>query len=175
MPWRRRSSTSGEALRWNPSPAAEQLQQTMDIYYRNANIRVAISGELINDLLPVLQPMQEQVRDNILGAEVLGQNRTWTDLKISLIEDDRHIRLRFEAAGQTRSRTVSIKGPVRFYNTGQSQFKAGKDLMVTREGIFVKRATAAANGRAKLLDVQTDYDSIPLHRLADPAGGHRRA
>jgi hypothetical protein len=151
-----------EALRWHPAPEAETLRQNLDAHYRNANIRLAISGELINELLPVLQPIQEQVRDNILGAEVLGQNRTWANLRVSLIDDDRCIRLRFEADGQTRSQTVSIVGPVRFYNRGQGRFQADKDLMITPDGIFVQRATAAADGRAELINVETDYDRIPL-------------
>ena len=151
-----------DALGWHPAVPAASLRQNLDAHYRNANIRLAISGQLINDLLPVLRPLQEKVRDNILGAEVLGQNRTWTDLKVRLIEDDRNIRLRFEAAGQTRSRTVSMVGPIRFFSAGQSQFQAGKDLMITRDGIYVQRATAAADGQAKLLDVETDYDAVPL-------------
>ena len=71
-----------EGLRWHPSSEAQKILQNLDTHYRNANIRLAISGELINDLLPVLQPIQEQVRDNILGAEVLGQNKTWTNLRV---------------------------------------------------------------------------------------------
>ncbi len=151
-----------ETLRWHPAVEAEAVQRALDLHYRNANIRVAISGQLINDLLPVLRPIQERVRDNVLGAEVLGQNKTWTDLRIRLIDDDHSIRLRFEADGRSRSQTVSIKGPVRFYSHGQARFLADKDLMINPAGIFVRRAKADADGAAKLIDLETDYDGIPL-------------
>lgn len=143
-------------------PAAAELATLVDTHYRNANVRVSVSGELLNDLMPVLEPIQQQIRDTILGAAVVGQNRTWTDLNLHLIDDPNRLRIRIQAEGQTRSSTVSRKGPVRFFSTDQSQFQAGKDLLVSADGVFVTHATATAEGRSRLLDVQTDYDDIPL-------------
>ena len=122
----------------------------------------SITGQLVNDFLPILEPIEENIRDNVMGASVQGKNNTWTQLRVKLFEDDERIRLRFIASGNTRSRTVSRKGFVRFFSNGNSNFLAGKELQVSRQGIFAHDATASANGRTKVVDLETDYDHIPL-------------
>jgi hypothetical protein len=143
-------------------PAAMQLASRIDTHYRNANVRIEISGQLMNDLMPVLEPMQQQIRDTILGASVVGQNRTWTDLGLQLIDDPNQLRIRIQADGRSRSTTVSQKGPVRFFSRDRSEFQAGKDLLVSADGVYVTRATATAEGQTRLINIETDYDDIPL-------------
>ena len=149
-------------LTWADTPQATRLRKVLDTHYRNANLRIAITGELMNDLLPVLEPIEESVNDNILGASVRGRNNTWTRLRVKLIEDDQQIRLRFVASGNTQSRTVSKKGPVRFFSRGRAEFSAGTELMVSRRGIIADQATATADGRTRVTKLQTDYDEVPL-------------
>jgi hypothetical protein len=117
---------------------------------------------MLNDLLPILQPLEERIRDTILGAQVTGHNRTWTDLRLQLVPDDEQLRLRLEAHGQTQSRTVSSKWPVRLYTRNRSTFQADKELMVSANGVSVTRASATAQGQSQLLDIRTEYDQIPL-------------
>jgi hypothetical protein len=150
------------ALKFCRDAGAAGLDRALDVHYRNANFRCSVSARLLNDMLPILEPMDQQIRDRILGAVVSGQNRTWTDLHVRLVEDAEQLRLQVEADGESRSRTVSIKGPVRLYSRDRSRFRAGKQLIVSPQGIFVSRAMATANGQSTLLDVQTDYDQIPL-------------
>ncbi len=143
-------------------PAAPRVARAIDTYYRNANVRISVAGRLLNDLLPVLEPMRQSIRENILGANVVGQNRTWTDLEVRLIEDPERLRLRIQANGRSRSQTVSTKGAFHFYSRDHARFQAGKDLLVSPQGIYVTRATGSARGDSKLLRLKTDYDQIPL-------------
>jgi hypothetical protein len=149
-------------LRWLDHPDALALATAINTHYRNANIRIAIAGRLVNDLLPVMKPIQEPVNDQILGASVRGRNRTWTRLRVRLVEDHRLIRLRFEAAGHTRSRTISSKGPIRFFSRGASRFQAGKDVTLSNRGLRMTEATAAVNGDSRMTSIESDYDHIPL-------------
>jgi hypothetical protein len=151
-----------EALRYSRQPSATVLAQAINTHYRNANVRISISGQLLNSLLPAVQPVQRRIRETILGASVVGQNQTSADLRVQLIDDNRQLRLRLLADGRSQSRTVSSKGPVRFHSRTQAQFEAGKDLLVSVDGVFVTRSTASAHGNSRLLDIETDYDQIPL-------------
>jgi len=151
---------SMEHIRW--AKGTTELTNAFNTHYRNANVRLSITGQLVNDFLPILEPIEENIRDNIMGASVQGKNNTWTQLRVKLVEDDQRIRLRFIASGNTRSRTVSRKGFVRFFSNGNSNFSAGKELLVSRQGIFSQNATASADGRTRVVDLETDYDHIPL-------------
>ena len=151
-----------EDLHWLDNPDSLTLAKAIDTHYRNANIRVAVAGRLVNDLLPVMEPIHEPVNDQILGASVRGRNRTWTRLRVRLVEDNRRIRLRFEAAGRTQSRTMSTKGPIRFFTRGASRFRAGKDVTLSNRGFRMADATATASGDSRMTNIQSDYDHIPL-------------
>ena len=150
------------SLKYSRQPSASALARAINAHYRNANVRITIAGQLLNDLMPTLQPMQQEIRDTILGAQVVGQNQTWTDLRVQLLEDADRLHLRVHADGQTSSRTVSRKGPVRLWSRDQSHFQADKDLIVSSSGIYVTHATAESQGESKLLEVKTDFDNIPV-------------
>jgi hypothetical protein len=152
-----------ERMYW--SPEQEALQGTMQIlnsYYRNANFRLAVSADLINRLMPALHTYAEQVNDTILGAEVHGQNASWTSLSVALIPDSQRIRLKLQANGRVHSTTTSTKGPVTLYNQGQGSFQAYKQLLVQPDGIYATRTLAAAESGTRLIDLRSDLDNFPL-------------
>ncbi|MCA9152403.1 MAG: hypothetical protein KDA92_24035, partial [Planctomycetales bacterium] len=151
-----------EALAYSRQPSAEVLARMINTHYRNANVRLTLSGQLLNDLMPTLQPMRQEIRDTILGAKVVGDNETRTDLRVQLLEDSQRLHLRIHADGHTNSRTVSRKGPVRLWSRDQSEFQADKDLIVSSEGIYVTHATAQSQGESKLMEVRSDFDQIPI-------------
>lgn len=149
-------------LGWSPNPNGKALSNLLETHYRNANVRITVTGVLLNRLLPVIQPLTEPVEEDLLGAKVQGSNRTQTQLGIRLIPDDRRIHMQLVANGSTQSMTVSQKGPVKLFNRGESEFNAGQHISIGRRGIFASRARAVASGRTRLLDVKTDYDKIPI-------------
>ena len=110
-----------QALEFSRHASASDLYHALDMHYRNANVRFSISSQLLNDLLPVMEPEDRRIRDRILGADVSGKNRTWTDLHVRLIEDVSQLRLQIRVDGQSRSQTVSSKGPVRLFSRDRSQ------------------------------------------------------
>ena len=63
------------SLAYSQYPAAKSLQHELNKHYRNANVRLTVTGSLLNELLPVLQPIQQRIRDTILGADVTGKTR----------------------------------------------------------------------------------------------------
>ena len=151
-----------DLLRWSPEKSVRDLADTINCYYRNANVRVALSAELANRFLPRERSQLEAVEDTILGAWVSGQSQTSTNVKLVLIPDQHRWNIGLEANGQVATDTSSSKGPATFYQNGWSIFRARKRLTVDRRGIRMFNAEAEANANNNLNDFETDFDGIPF-------------
>lgn len=151
-----------DLLRWSPDPAVRDLAEGVNAYYRNANIRVALSAELANRMIPAQSPQVEAVEDTILGAWVSGHAQTNTKVRVVLIPDKQRWNVGLEAVGEVSSDTASSKGPATFYQRGLSFVRARKRLTVDRRGIRLFSTEAEANANNDLNDFETDFDGIPL-------------
>ena len=148
----------------SPAGLSEYLPavQAISTHYRNANLRFAISEELLNRFVPAASTFAERVSDTILGAEVRGSNATSTALSVDLVPDSQRIRVQLEARGQVKSNTSARKGPITMYNRGQSTFSSDKQLVVQPDGIYTTRAQTAASGGTRLVGMKSDLDDVPL-------------
>lgn len=149
-------------LRWDPDPGIRELSESVNTYYRNANVRVALSADLVNRLLPQENTQVEPVQDTIVGAYVEGQSHTRTQLRLVLLPDRSRWQIGLEALGHVASDTASTKGPATFYQKGHAFFRARKRLTVDRRGIRLFNAEANADSNNNLNDFETDFDGIPL-------------
>ncbi len=149
-------------LRWSPWSQTSVLAQTIDTHYRNANIRVAVSGEFINRMLPAVEAIDEPVDDHILGTPVTGRSTTMGRLFVELVPDKLRWRLGLVARGNIDSETWSEKGPVTLFTNGATRYQARKLLTIDGTGIKFQRAEAQAANDAELTDVATDFDGVPL-------------
>ena len=151
-----------DQLRWSPDPAVAELASHVNSYYRNANVRVALSSDLVNRMLPRTREQYEPVQDTILEAHVEGDSYTSTQLRLVLVPDPHRWNIGLEALGEVASSTTSVKGPARFYQNGLSFFRARKRVLVDRRSIRLQNAEAAANANNNLDDFETEFDGIPL-------------
>ncbi|MHB0957707.1 MAG: hypothetical protein ACYC0X_18330 [Pirellulaceae bacterium] len=154
-----------QMLRWSSSPPVAKLAEHLNTYYRNANIRVAISADLVNRLLPHPPTMNEDVDDTLLGGRVFGRSRVSTRLRLVLFPDRQQWKMGLEAEGQVDSRTETKRGPAVFHNAARGQYLARKVLMVDNRGLRTQEAEAAAISDADLTHMETDLDGIPLVNL----------
>ncbi len=151
------------SLIWSKVDEADGLGQHLDTHYRNANVRVAIAGELVNRMLPQPGRINAPVRDTVVNVPVRGQSSTFTKLSVVLVPDARRIRLGLEAQGTVDARTVSSSGPATFRNSGQSTFLVRKLLVLGPKGLNVWPAIAEAeNNYNYLVSLETDFDRVPL-------------
>jgi hypothetical protein len=151
-----------DTLRWTPDEEVRDLADTLNAYYRNANIRVAISEELLNRMIPQQSPQVMAVGESIVGAWVTGQSQTNTRIRLALVPDPHRWHVGLEAQGEVASNTSSTKGPATFFQDGWSLFRARKRLTVDRRGIRLFSAEAEASVNSSLNDFETNFDGIPL-------------
>ncbi len=151
-------------LTWSSQTADQQLAKKIDQHYRNANLRVAVTGNLLNRWLPEQQALLEPVRDRILGADVAGRSLTETDIKVRMLPDEDQLRLGLEVRGVVSTDTASNSGPATFYSEGRTTFLAQKLIVIDRDGLRTWPAVARASSRNQLVSVGTDYDNVPFLR-----------
>lgn len=153
---------SYQVLRWSAAPTANTLAGWINTYYRNANIRVSVTGVFVNRLLPELAESQEPVNDVLLGSRILGHSRVSTRLRVVLLPDNIRWRLGLEAHGEVASNTSTKHGPAKFYNAGRGEYSARKLLLIDHFGLRARNAEADATSDADLTRLETDFDGLPL-------------
>jgi hypothetical protein len=150
-------------LRWQASDKAAALTKRLETHYRNANLRLALSTEMLNRWIPQPDAVHGPVRDRIMDIPVYGWNTTFTDVSVRLVPDAHRIRVGLEADGLVASNTVSDAGPARFRNRGQSTFLVRKLLVLDPRGLAVWPAVAEADSNFNyLVSVETGFDGVPL-------------
>ena len=151
-----------DVMRWSSQPELHKLGEILNTHYRNANVRVALTSEFLNRLLPDPQAYQQNISNTIAGADVSGTSETVNRLQVVLHPDSETWRIGLEAHGEVASDTSASKGPATFYNQGYSRYHARKLLMIDRRGIRVWRAEVDADSESELKGFETDFDPIPI-------------
>lgn len=146
------------------SPRTEDrvLGQLIENEYRNCNVRVSITDEMLNRLLPQPAPKHEPVRDTILGLPVSGRSTTSARLAVELVPDPTRLRLNLLASGQAAATTAAFSGPVTLWGESDSRFQVRKPLEIGLHGIIAGRALADARAANRLRNLITRFDAIPL-------------
>lgn len=143
-------------------PADQQLAAQIDDGYRACNFRLAITGDLLNKLLPQQQPTAEPVNTMIVGVPVVGQSFTQTRLAMELVPDPHRLRLSLVARGNVDASTTASSGPVDLVSRSNAQFEARKPLEFNLQGITYGPAQATVASAQQLRGVRTNFDNVPL-------------
>jgi hypothetical protein len=150
-------------LSWSVPSEAEKMSQFLDMHYRNANIRVAATGALLNRLVPQPQTTVSAVNDTVVNVPVYGSSTTLAKLYLRLVPDPTRIRFGLEARGTVASDTVSSSGPATFYNQGHATFLVRKLFVIGPHGLAVWPAVAEADNDSNyLVSMETGFDGVPL-------------
>jgi hypothetical protein len=151
-----------QSLSISSDPVRRELASRIDAYYRNANVRVAISEKLLNRLIPPPNMEYAPVRDTVLGVPVRGQSLTSSDLAIRLIPDPDRARLALEVTGEVAASTSSTAGPATFYNDSEAVYAAQKQVEINKRGLRLMPAEVDVRHQSRLRGVTTDFEGIPL-------------
>jgi len=138
------------------------LGTVIDQHYRNANLRIVATDNLMNRFLPPTRNDAGKIDDTILGIPVWGNSRTRTSLRTRLIPDPHQIRIGMEAWGRVFSDTVASNRSVYLYNEGETAFLVRKLILIDHHGVKAKPTIAHAISETELIDIETDYDNIPF-------------
>ena len=150
------------ALRGSDNEQLTNVASAIDTHYRNANLRIAISSEMLGRLLPSIEPKSVPIRTTVLGSRVHGNSRVESDLKLVLNPSPDRWSINLQALGKVKTQSIGYNGPVSLRTFGQSRFVAATPIVVTREGVRIGDPNVSVNGTTNLRGVQSKYDSWPL-------------
>jgi hypothetical protein len=151
-----------QSLAVSPSPQYRRLGRQLETHYRNANLRLAISEQLLNRLMPKQDPEYAPIRDTVLGVPVRGQSLTSSEVALRMLPDPNRVRMALEISGEVASLTAGAAGPARFVNRSTSTYVARKPLEVDLQGIHLEPSDVKVYNDVRLRDLETDFDGIPL-------------
>ena len=153
---------SFEAVRKVSPDQGNRIAAAMATHYFNFNLRVVASEKFLSKLVGESTTKQGAVRDNVLGANVSGNQTTTVTVGIDLKPNNSGVRLNLTLDGVAQSNTVGVTSEANVYTRGNHTFKAAKP--VTFDG--TRFATGAAEisvwPNNQTTGVSTKYDNVFL-------------
>ena len=151
-----------QSLRFADNQKQVAISQAIDTYYRNANLRVAVSSTFVNRLLPTNSTIQRPVRQSILGAETSGNSEIKTSLSVRLNPDPTAWNFKLDLDGKIQSQTRSSRGPATFFNSSMADVETSRSIRITPQGVQVQGGQAEVQSHDALRGLQTSYDGLPF-------------
>jgi hypothetical protein len=151
-----------QSLGASPVQAHRELNQPLEMHYRNANLRIAVAEPLLNRLVPERDAEFEWVRDYILGTPVRGQSWNHSDVSVRLVPDPDRLRFGLRVNGLVSALTSSTSGPATFYNDSQSTYLAWKEFGLSTGGIATNPTRVSVDNATSLRRLRTKFDIVPV-------------
>ncbi len=151
-----------QTLRVSPEPAQRAVAEAVNDHYRNANIRLAVSGKLMQRMMPSESFEARPVRQRILGADTQGSSQVRTNLSVKLIPDPTAWHIQLGVEGDMNSATRSSKGPATFHQTSIAKIDSARILRMDPTGIKVNSSPTNVDTSQYLNGMSTDLDRLPV-------------
>ncbi|MBL8827540.1 MAG: hypothetical protein JNM18_11230 [Planctomycetaceae bacterium] len=146
----------------SPEPAEQQLARQIETHYRNANMRLTFTADLVNRVLARTDSRSATVNDTVAGLPTRGWSRTHTHVQVRFIPDPTRVRMALEARGKIFSQTYTVSGPVTAHTEADSSFVAAKELQLDLDGFEVGETQVEADSRPALKRIQSRFDNMPF-------------
>ncbi|MFN9788160.1 MAG: hypothetical protein ACK54R_00350, partial [Pirellulaceae bacterium] len=151
-----------DSLRDAEQTLPREIAQSLDKHYRNANLRVSVSQEMLQRFVPENPPLERPVRQRLLGADTSGASRIATKLKVLLRPAKEAWQLDLQLVGNVVSDTSSRRPSATFYNNSEAIVDAQRKIRIDAEGVRVSGSEAIVDSEEQLRGFETSFDSIPL-------------
>lgn len=155
-----------QVLRISPQPNLRLVAETINDHYRNANVRISISNNLIQRMLPNETLQTRPVRQRILGADTKGNSQVRTELQVKLIPDPNAWHLQLGLSGDMQSATQSSKGPktfeATFHQTSVAQIQSARTIRMDLNGVKISADPTSVDTNQHLRSMSTNLDKLPV-------------
>lgn len=152
-----------QSLRFSPQPELVHVAHVMNDYYRNANLRLAVSKSFVERMLPKREWESRPVRQNILGADTRGTSQVLTQLSLNFVPSSDSWQVDIGVDGKILAQTRSTKGPATLYNQQNTDVHTSRSLRLNPQELVVQQkgdADVKLNDRLKKFE--TSFDSLPI-------------
>lgn len=151
-----------QSLRFSDDLDAARVAKAIDVNYRNANVRTAISVQLIDRLLPAVPTKSSPIRTTVLGNAVRGTSQVDSQLGVRLTPSRDSWNLHITTNGDVVTQSRSGQSGVTVMSTGNSVFGATTPLIIRRDGYSIGSTQVNVSGSQRLSGIRSKYDGWPL-------------
>ncbi|MCM2369809.1 hypothetical protein [Aporhodopirellula aestuarii] len=155
-------SEAFQSLRFSKELDAARVAKAIDVTYRNANVRTAISVDLIDRLLPPVEPRTEPIHTTLLGNQVRGTSTVNSQLSLQLRPARGSWSLAVAADGNVDTRSQSGRSGVTVLSNGHNVFRATTPLIIRPGGYQIGETHVDVSGSQRLSGIRSRYDGWPL-------------
>ncbi|NLF08931.1 MAG: hypothetical protein GX594_13265 [Pirellulaceae bacterium] len=158
----RRLAMDCQSLAVSPMKSHRDLGDVIDLHYRNANFRLAVTEELINGLIPRQNVEYAAVRDTILDRPTHGKSLMATEAAVRMQPNPERISMVLVVAGEIQSVTTTDAGLAKFHNNSKAYYIVRKPLEVDLGGISLWPSEVKVYNESRLQGVETPIAGIPV-------------
>jgi hypothetical protein len=138
------------------------LADAVEQHYRNANVRVAITADMLNRYIDQERSESRPLRDRIGGASIRGQTQFQSTSRVTLEPAVGRWDLDVQSQGTVRSSALADGGQAQFRSQTSTDFSARKRVVVGATGVVLQPASIDVDSHNRLMGVTTDADWLPL-------------
>jgi hypothetical protein len=147
---------------WSDDEKLQSVAKDLQEHFRGPNMRVALSGDMFNRMIPPQKSIILPVRERIADTIVEGRSRTTTQVGIELVPTDHAWRIALQAEGHVMSTTRSDTAIVRSRNKADFNYEAEKVITIGQNGLEIAPTVAAARGKHQFLGADSNFDGVPF-------------
>jgi hypothetical protein len=151
-----------QALQFSEHPEQVAISTAVNTHYRNANLRIAVSEDFINRMMPAPTLMDKPVQQNILGSDTRGTSQIATRLKADFLADATAWKIALRLDGDIHSDTKSSRHGMAFYNASNANVTAIREIRISTSGMSINGIPATVDSSDSLRRFSTDWDSLPI-------------
>lgn len=151
-----------QELMASDEPLAQALAESIEQHYRNANIRIAITGAMLNRFVSSERSESRMVCERIAGTPVRGHAETTSQNRVKLMPATGQWQMDLEADGVVDSTTLADGGAAQIQSHGATEFTAKKSITIDPEGVRMAATSVRANNKNRPTGVSSDYDWMPI-------------
>lgn len=151
-----------QTLRFSTSLDAARVAKSIDVTYRNANVRTAISVDLLNRFLPDQPARTEPIRTTVLGNAVRGTSTVNSSLSLQLQPSPDAWQLALGTTGDVATRSHGGQSGVTVLSSGHNTFQAHTPLIIRPDGFRVGETSVNVTGSQHLRGIHSPYEGWPL-------------
>ena len=151
-----------QSLRFSEHIEQAAVAHAIGVHYRNANLRLAVSEEFINRMMPKQSIIEKPVRQNILGADTRGISKVLTKLKVDFIKDASALKLALNLEADVSSKTKSSRQGATFFNSSIANVNAVREVTISTQGMKIDGRRATVESSDSLRNFSTDWDRLPI-------------
>ncbi|MDR0392361.1 MAG: hypothetical protein LBH59_10675 [Planctomycetaceae bacterium] len=131
--------------------------------YGGSNIKLYLSKELINHLLPSSQKEVKSFREYIQNQRVVGKRESDFDVRVNFIPDSERLLLSLDVEGSILTSSRANAFATTLFNSGEARCTATKQVELTEGGFRLSPADVRiASNKLRLNGIRTDFDDVPL-------------